>query len=59
MDEKRKDANIQIGKRLREAGNNLGHTQAELQHCLERQRSIIVNMNQVQRGFLLINFDSI
>ena len=59
MDEKRKDANIQIGKRLREAGNNLGHTQAELQHCLECQRSIIVNMNQVQRGFLLINFDSI
>lgn len=29
MDETRKDANIQIGKRLREARNNLGHTQIE------------------------------
>ena len=30
MDETRKDANIQIGKRLREARNNLGHTQIEI-----------------------------
>ena len=29
MDNNRKNANIQIGKRLREARTNLGHTQAE------------------------------
>lgn len=30
MDNHRKEANIQIGKRLREARNNLGRTQAEI-----------------------------
>ena len=30
MDNQRKEANIQIGKRLREARNNLGRTQAEI-----------------------------
>lgn len=30
MDENRKNANIQIGKRLREARKNLGYTQAEI-----------------------------
>ncbi len=30
MDNYRKEANIQIGKRLREARNNLGRTQAEI-----------------------------
>ncbi len=30
MDDYRKEANIQVGKRLREARNNLGRTQAEI-----------------------------
>jgi hypothetical protein len=30
MDSSRKEANIQIGKRLREARSNLGRTQAEI-----------------------------
>lgn len=30
MDDYRREANIQVGKRLREARNNLGHTQAEI-----------------------------
>ena len=30
MDNYRKEANLQIGKRLREARNNLGRTQAEI-----------------------------
>ena len=30
MENYRKNANIQIGKRLREARNNLGRTQAEI-----------------------------
>lgn len=30
MDNHKKEANIQIGKRLREARNNLGRTQAEI-----------------------------
>ena len=34
MDYKRKEANIQIGKRLREARNNIGRTQAEIADIL-------------------------
>ena len=30
MDDYRKEANIQVGKRLREARNSLGRTQAEI-----------------------------
>mgnify|MGYP003294705580 CR=1 FL=1 len=35
MDKSRKDTNIQIGKRLREARNNLGRKQAEFAYILE------------------------
>ena len=34
MEENRKDTNIQIGKRLREARNNLGRKQAEFAYSL-------------------------
>lgn len=34
MDSSKKEANIQIGKRLREARNNLGRTQAEIADML-------------------------
>ena len=47
MEEYRKNVNIQIGKRLKEARENLGHRQ-KLQYLLGYQMSITENMNLVQ-----------
>ena len=46
MEYKRKEANIQIGKRLREARHNLGRTQAEIAASFGFRRNIIGRMSQ-------------